>query len=61
MPFKVLVGDGNSLQVEGKIDPLQLKVQDCNLTFPAYLLPIVDAEVIMGAVWLSTLEAHIMD
>lgn len=47
--------------MEGKIDPSQQKVQDCNLKFPAYLLPIVGAKVIMGAAWLSTLGAHIMD
>lgn len=59
--FKVLVGDGNSLQVEGKVDPLQIKIQGCKLSFPVYLLPIAGAEVIMGASWLATLGAHIMD
>lgn len=60
-PFKVFVGDGNSLQVEGKVDPLQIKIQGCNLKIPAYLLPIAGTEVIMGASWLDTLGAHIMD
>lgn len=60
-PFKVLVGDGNTLQVEGKVEPLSIKIQECNLSIPVYLLPIVGAEVIIGASWLATLGAHIMD
>lgn len=59
--FKVLVGDGNFLQVEGKIDPFKISIQGCKLAFPVYLLPIAGAEVIMGASWLSMLGAHIMD
>lgn len=60
-PFKVLVGDGNALQVEGKIEELKVKIQECTLKFPLYLLPMAGAEVIIGAAWLATLGAHIMD
>lgn len=60
-PFKVLVGNGKSLQVEGIIDELQVKNQGFTLKFPVYLLPIVGAEVILGAAWLATLGPHMMD
>lgn len=59
--FKVLVGNGNFLQVERKVDPLNIRIQGCELTFPVYVLPIAGAEVIMGASWLAIIGAHIMD
>lgn len=48
-------------QVEGKVDPLTISIQGCDLTFPVYALPIAGAEVIMGASWLATIGAHIID
>lgn len=60
-PFRVLVGDGNSLQIEGKIEQLKIKIQDNTLSFLVYLLPIAGAKVIMGAAWLETFGAHVMD
>lgn len=56
-----MVGDGNSLKVEGKIDQLSIKIQECTLTLPVYLLPIAGAEVIIGAAWLAILGSHIMN
>lgn len=61
MAFKVLVGDGNSLQVEGLINELKVKIQGCTLTFLVYLLLMAGAEIILCAAWLATLGPHIVD
>lgn len=60
-PLKVLVGDGNALFVEGLVSDLQVQIQTHKLTFPVYLLPIVGADIILGANWLATLGPHITD
>lgn len=60
-PIKVLVGDGNALQVEGSIEDLQVTIQGHQLQIPVYLLPIAGAELILGAAWLATLGPHMVD
>lgn len=45
-PFKVLVGNGNSLQVEGLIKQLHVKVQGNDLYFSTSLLLIFSVEII---------------
>ena len=59
--FKVLVGNGNALTVEGLIRELEVKIQGHSVVLPAYLLPVAGADVVLGASWLSTLGPHISD
>ena len=59
--FKVLVGNGNSLSSEGTIKELKVSVQGHELKLPVYLLPIVGADLILGATWLATLGPHVAD
>lgn len=59
--FKVLVGNGNALQVEGLINDLQVHIQNTMLQVDVYLLPVMGADLILGTSWLATLGAHIAD
>jgi hypothetical protein len=59
--FKVLVGNGNSLSPEGSIPELCVAVQNHDIKIPVYLLPIVGADLILGATWLATLGPHVAD
>ncbi|MCH88512.1 hypothetical protein A2U01_0009401, partial [Trifolium medium] len=59
--FQVLVGNGQSLTVEGMVRQLQLQVQGHELCIPAYLLPVAGADLILGSSWLATLGPHIAD
>ena len=59
--FKVLVGNGNALQVEGLVNNLQVTIQGTVLSMDAYLLPIMGADLILGTSWLATLGPHIAD
>lgn len=59
--FKVLVGNGNALQVEGLINNLQVTVHDTVLHMDVYLLPIRGADLILGTSWLATLGPHVAD
>lgn len=59
--FKVLVGYSQALQVEGIIPELPIKVQGHTLYIPIFLWPIAGVEITLGASWLATLGAHIVD
>ncbi|MCH79797.1 Ty3/gypsy retrotransposon protein, partial [Trifolium medium] len=59
--FQVLVGNGETLTVEGMVRELQLQVQGHELSIPAYLLPVAGADLILGSSWLATLGPHIAD
>ncbi|GAU44890.1 hypothetical protein TSUD_400530 [Trifolium subterraneum] len=59
--FQVLVGNSESLTVEGIVRKLQLQVQGHELIVPAYLLPVAGADLILGLSWLATLGPHIAD
>ncbi|XP_020233863.1 uncharacterized protein LOC109813966 [Cajanus cajan] len=59
--FQVMVGNGNSLTVEGLIQELKVSVQGHTLTLPVYLLPVSGADLVLGASWLATLGPHISD
>ncbi|MCH94215.1 hypothetical protein A2U01_0015172, partial [Trifolium medium] len=59
--FKVLVGNGQSLIVEGIVKQLQVEIQGHELIVPAYLLPVSGADLILGSSWLATLGPHIAD
>jgi hypothetical protein len=60
--FKVSVGNGQSLTVEGMVKHLQVQIQGHELIVPAYyLLPVAGADLILGSSWLATLGPHIAD
>nr|GEY13453.1 Ty3/gypsy retrotransposon protein [Tanacetum cinerariifolium] len=59
--FRVIVESGTFLQVEGLISSILLYVQNELIQFPAYVLPISGAYIILGAAWLATLGPHIAD
>lgn len=60
-PFKILVGNGNALQVEGLISKLQVTIQNTALQMDVYVLPITGTYLILSALWLATLGPHIAD
>lgn len=60
-PLKVLVGNGQSLQVERHIPKLEIQKQGHSLLVPAYVLAIVGADVILGASWLAKLGPHVIN
>lgn len=59
--FKVLVGNGQFLQVKGLVPEVSLQVQGHTLTLPAYVLTITGADIILGASWLAALGLHMTD
>lgn len=59
--FKVVVGNGSALMVEGAIKDLEVQIQGHSLLLPVFLLPVSRADLVLGAAWLSTLGAHISD
>lgn len=59
--FKVLIGNGETMQTEGWIEALKVQVQQHELIVPVYLLPVAGADLILGSSWLPTLEPHVAD
>jgi hypothetical protein len=59
--FKVLVGNGQSLTVEGMVKQLHAHIQGHDIVVPTYLLPIAGADLILGSSWHATLGPHIAD
>nr|GEY45732.1 hypothetical protein [Tanacetum cinerariifolium] len=59
--FRVMVGSGTFLQVEGLITSIPLYVQNELIKFSAYVLPISSADIILRAAWLATLGPHLAD
>lgn len=47
--------------MEGYINKLPVKVQGYTLRMSVFPLPIAGAEIILGAAWLATLGAHMVD
>ena len=59
--FHVLVGNGNSLVVEGLVSKLDVLIQGHALQLSAYLLPVTGVDLVLGIAWLATLGLHISD
>ncbi|GJY36047.1 ty3-gypsy retrotransposon protein, partial [Tanacetum coccineum] len=59
--FRVMVGSGTFLQVEGLITSIPLYVQNELIKFSTYVLPISGADIILGVAWLATLGPHLAD
>lgn len=59
--FKVLIGNGQNMQTEGKVSNLMVQIQGHELELHVYLLPVVGADLILGSSWLATLGPHVAD
>jgi len=59
--FRVMVGNGNYMESEGLIQDLKLQAQGNVFTLSAFSLPILGADLILGASWLKTLGPHLAD
>ncbi|KAF7807916.1 Transposon Ty3-I Gag-Pol polyprotein [Senna tora] len=59
--FKVLVGNGNFLTGDGKVQRVELLIQSHKLVITAHVLPITGADIVLGARWLATLGPHVAD
>jgi len=59
--FKVVVGIGHFLTCEGKTRQIPLQIQEHTINVYTFLLPVADAEVILGASWLAKLGPHAVD
>lgn len=59
--FKVLVGNGQSMNVEGVVPNLSITLQGHELTVSVFLLPVAGADMILGSSWLATLGPHVAD
>nr|XP_027186266.1 uncharacterized protein LOC101496407 [Cicer arietinum] len=59
--LRVLVGNGQVLNAEGKIQQLPVQIQGQEIKIPVYLLQISGADIILGSTWLATLGPHVAD
>ena len=59
--FRVMVGNGNSMTVEGMIKELNIQVQGAKFELPIFMLPISGADLILGANCLKAIGSHIVD
>lgn len=55
----MLVGNGNTMVVEGLIKRLEVIIQNHVIKLSIYLLPISGVDLVLGVSWLATLGAHI--
>lgn len=60
-PFRVLVGNGQTLQVEKIINEVHLQIQLQDVHISTFVLPIEGEKIILGAAWLATLGMHLVD
>ncbi|RYQ83999.1 hypothetical protein Ahy_B10g102892 [Arachis hypogaea] len=60
-PFKVEVGNGELLQCEGEVRAVPVMVHDHTLFITAFLLPIASEELVLGDIWLETLDTHLVN
>lgn len=59
--LRVLVGNCQTLQVEGKIPDLSMQVHDYTLLVHAFVVDIAGVDLILGASWLAKLGPHVTD
>jgi len=60
--FKVMVGNFDGMDVEGRIPSVQVKVQGQTLDIPnVYVLQVAGGDLVIGSSWLETLKGHIAD
>ncbi|XP_072090481.1 uncharacterized protein [Arachis hypogaea] len=61
LPFKVEVGDGTLLQCEGKVQRFPLNIQGHTLFVNAFVLSIANEKLVLGDIWLETLDTHLVN
>jgi len=49
------------LQCEGAVHDMLVKIQQHILSINAFLLPIASEEVVLGDIWLETLDTHLVN
>ncbi|RYR60616.1 hypothetical protein Ahy_A04g017669 [Arachis hypogaea] len=59
--FKVEVGNSALLQCEGEVRDLPIFIQDHLLLISAFVLPIASEELVLGDIWLETLDTHLVN
>ncbi|XP_025635201.2 uncharacterized protein [Arachis hypogaea] len=59
--FKVEVGNGALLQCEGEVRDLPVSIQNHLLLISAFVLPIASEELVLGDIWLETLDTHLVN
>ncbi|XP_025628555.1 uncharacterized protein [Arachis hypogaea] len=59
--FKVEMGNGALLQCEGEVRDLPVSIQDHLLLISAFVLPIASEELVLGDIWLETLDTHLVN
>jgi len=61
-PFHVMVGNFETMEVEGFIPSLNVSIQGHHMQIPnVYLLQVARGDLILGTSWLKTLKANIVD
>ena len=60
-PFKVQVGSGELLTCEGQVRNVPLQIQHHTITVIAFVLPIASEELVLGDIWLETLDTHLVN
>jgi len=60
-PFQVQVGNEELLQCEGEVRDVLVKIQDKLLFITAFVLPIATEELVLGDIWLETLDTHLVN
>lgn len=59
--FRVLIGNGQTMQTEGWLPQLSVLIQGHELQVPVHLLPVGGADLILGSTWLATLGLYVAD
>jgi len=59
--LKVLVGNGEQLECQGKVQNIPVQIQGHSLYILAYVLPIAAAELVLESQWLATLDTHLVN
>jgi len=57
--FRVMMGNGTHLAVEGMIQDLVIQVQGSTFELPVFVLPISGVDLILEARWLKTIGPHL--
>ena len=55
------VGSGELLQCEGEVRDIPVKIQGNMLLITTFVLPIATEELVLGDIWLETLDSHLIN
>jgi len=57
----VQVGSGELLKCDGQVRNVPIKIQQHIITVNAFVLPIASEELVLGDIWLETLDTHLVN